>query len=505
MGTHTNSGTIGDLVAELEELPTPPWVALEVIRLSGDENSTIRELADVLGQDPVMAARLLKLANSPYYSRGGEVTNLDRACSLLGQKTVKLMALSFSLTTELATSGGALDLRHYWYHSLVNATAARRWSAVLAGGLADECFLSGLLSNLGRLVVAQKLHDPYSRLMDQVGTWPTLEAEATTLGFTSADITRRLLDEWQLPSLISTPTAHMYRPHLWRPTATDADHVFEALRLAALTEAVLTADESGAEFDLLRSEAAAHDIDDVGLDLMILELEASIREMADLLDVGLPTGLSHQRILDEARLKLVSLSIDTALSLQTEREQSDQLRRANAELEAQAAKDRLTGVANRGSFDDFLGRHVAARMRREIPDGLGLLLLDLDHFKQLNDTYGHLAGDDVLRATADTLRHVVRSDELLARYGGEEFVVVAPIATIEALEVLAERLRTAVEALSLSIGGKRVTLTASVGGAVITDVVHTRDGVRLIQKADACLYEAKHGGRNLSVVSRDPV
>ena len=98
MGLQTKTGIAAELDANLEDLPTPPWVAIEVIRLSNDDNSTIRQLADVLGQDPVMAARLLKLANSPFYSRGGEITSLERAASLLGQKTVKLMALSFSLT-----------------------------------------------------------------------------------------------------------------------------------------------------------------------------------------------------------------------------------------------------------------------------------------------------------------------------------------------------------------------------------------------------------------------
>ncbi|MCB0995922.1 MAG: GGDEF domain-containing protein [Acidimicrobiales bacterium] len=505
MGLQTKTGIAAELDANLEDLPTPPWVAIEVIRLSNDDNSTIRQLADVLGQDPVMAARLLKLANSPFYSRGGEITSLERAASLLGQKTVKLMALSFSLTADLAADGGALDLRQYWYHSLVNATAARRWSEVMGAGLAEECFLAGLISHLGRLVVAQRLAGPYRELMERVGSWPTAEAEREAFGFTSSDVTERLLDAWQLPPLIARPTSHMFNPEGWESGSADADHVFEALRLAALTEAVLTRDESGTEFDRLRTEVARHGVDDVGLDLTILELESRIRDAADLLDVGLPPGVSHQRILDEARLKLVALSIDTALSLQTERAHSEELRRVNAELEAQAATDRLTGIANRGAFDDFLGRHVAARMRREIPDALGLLIVDLDHFKAVNDTHGHHAGDEVLRAAATALQAAVRSDELLTRYGGEEFAVVAPIATVDGLTVLGERLRAAVEELGVSVDGTRLKVTASVGGACITDVLDQRDGVRLIQKADACLYEAKHAGRNAVVISRDPV
>lgn len=145
---------------------------------------------------------------------------------------------------------------------------------------------------------------------------------------------------------------------------------------------------------------------------------------------------------------------------------------------------------------------------RRLGGTLGVLLLDLDYFKRVNDTYGHLAGDAVLRAVADAIKHSVRGHDMVGRYGGEEFAVVLPGMGLDDITSAAERVRTAIAALEVTTqdldGTERVIsgLTASVGAAIYPD--HGHDRTTLLLAADAALYDAKDAGRDCIRVAGEP-
>ncbi len=158
--------------------------------------------------------------------------------------------------------------------------------------------------------------------------------------------------------------------------------------------------------------------------------------------------------------------------------------------------DALTGVANRRSFDAALAAAWAATAARAQP--LTLLLIDVDHFKRLNDRLGHVAGDACLRAIAATMQAELAPEALLARYGGEEFAVVAPGCAPPADLALAERLRTAVERAALGDPAMAdEAVTVSIGLATTTDAQGGGTALGLLALADAALYAAKRGGRNI--------
>jgi diguanylate cyclase (GGDEF)-like protein len=162
-----------------------------------------------------------------------------------------------------------------------------------------------------------------------------------------------------------------------------------------------------------------------------------------------------------------------------------------------AIRDGLTRLYNRRAFDEALARAVAQEDRQQ--GSLAVLLLDLDYFKKLNDTYGHQAGDAALRHTADTLKRHLRKGDLAARYGGEEFVVILPGTEGRGALPLAERIRAAIEKGRLIHEGGRITLTASLGVAI-----WPRDGrepAELLGAADRALYQAKESGRNRVVAA----
>jgi diguanylate cyclase (GGDEF)-like protein len=160
-------------------------------------------------------------------------------------------------------------------------------------------------------------------------------------------------------------------------------------------------------------------------------------------------------------------------------------------LEHAALTDSLTGMQNRRYFDDAL-REYLEEFRR-IGKPIGLLLLDLDHFKTVNDTHGHDVGDEVLRVVAACLREFTRYHDVVARLGGEEFAVVAPNMDTDMLIKLAERIRKAIAALTVTTGNVRLRVTTSVGIAIWDG---TENAEQFYRRADRMLYEAKRLGRN---------
>jgi diguanylate cyclase (GGDEF)-like protein len=164
-----------------------------------------------------------------------------------------------------------------------------------------------------------------------------------------------------------------------------------------------------------------------------------------------------------------------------------------ADLHFQAAHDGLTGIWNRTAILDLMQRELDSAARQGT--STGVLMLDIDHFKEVNDTYGHLAGDAVLRESAMRLRQAVRSYDLVGRYGGEEFLAVFPRCDKEQLEGCGERIRSAFEQEFVLLDGAPIKITISGGWMIVGSSAIGQHGA--LVAADAALYRAKRNGRNL--------
>jgi diguanylate cyclase (GGDEF)-like protein len=204
-------------------------------------------------------------------------------------------------------------------------------------------------------------------------------------------------------------------------------------------------------------------------------------------------ALVVRSVLLERRLRGLLGRERSALASLADREA--ELARLNAQLMEDSRRDPLTGMRNRRALADELPQIEAGH--REHGASFGMALCDVDHFKAYNDELGHLAGDQALRAIANTIRGVLRSEDMAYRFGGEELLLVLPGATAEEAAAAAERVRAAVEAAAMphptGIGG---VVTASIGVAS-----GQADYGGLLARADAALYEAKRGGRNRVVLS----
>lgn len=175
------------------------------------------------------------------------------------------------------------------------------------------------------------------------------------------------------------------------------------------------------------------------------------------------------------------------------------LEQVNEQLTRMSITDALTQLSNRGHFDLMIDEEIRRAQRIEKP--LSVLLLDIDHFKQVNDTYGHAFGDECLRLVAATLKqHGQRAGDVVARYGGEEFVMALPGIDSHQADEQAERIRAAVAKLHPACGDTHLALSVSIGVATLQPPM-ARSAAQLLAAADAALYRAKRNGRNQVAVS----
>lgn len=208
-------------------------------------------------------------------------------------------------------------------------------------------------------------------------------------------------------------------------------------------------------------------------------------------DLTARTGVNATR--DE--LSLLGVALDEMAEQLQQREAK--LRGLMAALQEQATTDVLTGLYNRRYFSDVLEREVLTAQRSRRP--FSVIMLDIDHFKKVNDTWGHAAGDRVLQAIAKMLLASVRGSDIAVRYGGEEFALLLPEASADAAAERADGLRRALQGQEVAYNGGTLKVTASFGVAEFG--AGTPDAEALMKAVDDAMYEAKSGGRNKVVVS----
>lgn len=172
------------------------------------------------------------------------------------------------------------------------------------------------------------------------------------------------------------------------------------------------------------------------------------------------------------------------------------LERANEQLAKLSMTDRLTGLLNRGTWENLVDAEYE-RYRR-YGQATSLVMFDIDHFKPVNDTYGHLAGDEVIRHTAQITRSSIRQSDSAGRYGGEEFGIILPETDAENARIICERIRESIEKSTVETSAGNITYTISMGIAQLTD--EPENYMQWMQKADEALYAAKESGRNKVVV-----
>jgi len=468
---------------------------MKVLELARAEHPNVDEIARTLSSDPALTTKILRMVNSPAYSLRFEVTTVRHAISLLGLITVQTLALSFSLAP--GKSADQAGLKSYWKRSAIAAVAARELAKRLELP-PEEAFLAGLLQDIGCLALAQ-IGPPAYRAKIPTNHAALCAAEIAEFGCDHAEAGSWLLKRWRLGASYVAAVQYSHAPlEIPADLEPDMGRFVRAIAVAGRLADVWTHPERATAVDEARALAASElELDSNAFEAVLSVVAGQLVDVGQLLDVQIGSKEDIDAVLDEAREALADLTLQSAMVAETARQTIGTLEARTVELQDEARTDKLTKLANRGALDLFLDRAFSDARR----DGraLSVILVDLDHFKSVNDTYGHLTGDQVLMAAAALLGAGVRPRDLAGRWGGEEFVVVLPDTNAAGAMIVAERLRARIAAEPMPrAGGSPITVTASMGCATLGG---ESSPAELIDAADRALYDAKHSGRNRVVAA----
>ena len=509
-------------------LPSLPAVAMQVLEVTKNRDFHVADLAKLIQRDPALAGKVLRTVNSAMYATREKISTIDRAVVVLGREALKTLALGFSLVTDLKKAGAdAAGFDHvlFWKRSVYSAAAAQLLCEELdegdAGPVPEEALLATLLRDIGMLVLDQTLREEYAEALGgAVRSEDILTSETRHLGTNHAMIGAEIARDWQLPDPI---VECVRRHHHTGGKGMDAD----TARLCSVVQVadrfgetfVLGEDNKAAVVEARRAAKSLLDIPARRTDELLTNVLGNAKEVAKLFEIDLKEPHQVQAILNQANEQLVTQSLqsqaESTAAQQAAAEvqaQAEAVKAEAAELEQQAAElrraattDRLTGMLNRGAFDEKVAEELKKAETNQSP--LALVLVDLDHFKGVNDKHGHLAGDAVLRLAGKLLLGVAREGEYAFRYGGEEMALLLPGATESEAVRRGEVFRHAMARAIIKHEAKQLRVTASLGVSVFDASPSGRvlnKPPLLIRAADMALYNAKGTGRNRTKVFQLP-
>jgi diguanylate cyclase (GGDEF)-like protein len=356
------------------------------------------------------------------------------------------------------------------------------------------------LQDIGILVMYLCRPHDYLRVLDEKkATGVDIEVvEQKVFGFDHQEIGAELLQEWGLPENIYGPIRHHHGgtcSEEWRMSA-------DLLRWSALLASVYHGSRSAERVRDLKLELVDRfKIDEERIDAMVDSVAEKCIDILSCFEIDPGNMRPFSQLLQEANDELRRLNFtyeQLVMEFKQAKEKAErlagELQKANTKLRELVFRDGLTGLYNHRYFQELMKREMSRSVRyRSV---LSLMMFDIDHFKRVNDTYGHPGGDVVLRKLAELVQASMRTSDVVARYGGEEFAVILPETDPGGCKVFAERLRRKVEQMETDIDGTLVKITVSIGTATYVPGMAANDKSQLIDAADRALYQSKQNGRN---------
>lgn len=493
--------TISSLLQGVAELPSLPAIAMRIIQEVKKDNSSIGELASIISVDPALTTKILRVANSSFYSLPYKVESIEKAVKILGIEALKNIALSFVIVKGFRRNPvDEFDYELYWKRSITAAVSAEMIASKL-GMTREDTFVTPLLMDIGVFVMYISRPDDYLGVLSKkkISRMKTSEAEREVFGFDHMEVGSEILKQWGIPADIYMPIAYHHKKESCPP---ELSNIVEILSLADISSSIYHGSKSIEKFGELRSalqdklkisEEEIYEFTD-----LIAEKTVEILKTFEL-DPG--NMKPYSRILEEANEELGRMNLSyeqLVMELKQAKEMAEssavEAWEAREKLKELVIKDGLTNLYNHRFFQDFLDKELlrVERYKRI----LSLIFIDIDHFKNVNDTYGHPQGDVVLRTIAEIFETTVRKPDIAARYGGEEFAVVLPETDINGAVVLAERLRKLVEEREIEVENGSIKVTISLGVTTYNSMNGKKTKEELVQSADKALYSSKQTGRN---------
>jgi len=490
----------GQLLSRLSrctQLPSPPGVAADIIDLANDPDASLGDVAEAVSIDPALSTKLLRLANSALYARKRRIDNLRQAITMFGLNGTLTLALSFSLVTSLrGRRGEGLDYNLVWKRALSAAFCAKALGARLRIRAGEDLFLAGLVQDIGMLALDKAIPELYDGIgPSQRDHRQVCTVESEEIGADHAAVGSWLLERWRLPEWLQ---AAVVASHDASVETTDSGQtaLVRCVALSGIVADIWWGDDlKGATGKAYALAQTWFDLDGETFEALLSEVALEVRENASTFEVDLGDTALMDALLEQAKETLALRGLQQIHEACEWRSATRSLEQRTRELEEEARRDALTGLYNRAHLDCMLEEEFANARARDWP--LAVIFIDLDHFKRINDSYGHHAGDAALRRSAGLLIESTRKGDIVARYGGEEFVIVLPGTNEAGVRQICERILMRLRAFVHELPeGVRFTITASAGAAVHGDHQDYGDAQEMIRAADRALYRAKAQGRD---------
>ncbi len=484
-------------ISNCTTLPTPPAVAMKVIALGDDPLSGLKDVAGAVRMDPALSAKMLRVANSSMYARRHHAETLEAATTRLGFSGTITLALSFSMVNAMRQSGSeGLDMNRYWVRALTTAVASREIAKQVDASLSEQAFLAGLFADIGMLILDKVVPDLYRGVPGAEQSHALLlTIERNTLGVSHAAVGAWTLNKWNMPPSLVHAVSGSHGP---QPTSSDnpLDNLANITALGSQIASLCTDDPSDATVTAASDRAETlFNLDREALIELIGRVSEQTQDTASMFDIDLSDAVLLESIAEQAKEILMVRNLSSIqLSEELQLAKEDLELRARS-LQEETHRDGLTSTYNRSHFDEAAAAAHAESVACQSP--LALAFVDLDHFKDVNDTHGHQAGDAVLQHAAGLISGLALPKFTVARYGGEEFVVIMPDTAENDAVAHCKRILRAFRDSVISLDtGKTLRVTASIGIAVQSADGFFHDAPTLIKASDMAMYAAKRQGRD---------
>lgn len=486
-------------------LPTLPAIASKLISITSTPETDISEIANLLSKDIALSAKVLRIANSAFYSFSSKISTVHQAVSNMGKNAIRSLVLSVSFL-EIKTSEKNECFRHekFWQKSLSAAVAATLIMSEIDKSDPGEIFTAALLQDIGELIVMRTFPEQYEQVLRTLSETQkeVLEVEEQFIGANHTFVGHEVARNWGFPTGLLIPIQYHHDPDGWPGNDKKMKIATKVVYLSGLIANILSAfrpQENHKHF-VERSKTMLGFNEKI-IDGILEKVHSGIIETATFFDIPVESPKPVELILQEANiaLSLINLSYEQInkelISAKIELQKlTKDLELQNKRLEKLAHIDGLTEVYNHRYLQNFLEIEIRRSLRSQIP--VSLILLDIDHFKIFNDNYGHQTGDFILKEMCRLVKKTIRDYDIVARYGGEEFaIVLVETAQKDAIKI-AENLRQLIATNIFIDGVKEYKVTASLGVATVQPINKEFKNSDLIDFADKALYESKKKGRD---------